>query len=366
MLLSSRRRRPRWTTSPGDATVGAVVRRCALVTGASGYIASRLVPALVADGWEARACGRRPRPGGLPDQVDYRSVDLVDSSRLGDLVAGVTHVFHLAGASSSRSDQDQMQRDNVVATQRLFESLVATGSVERALVMSSTSVYGEEEQLPSPVPEDVSPHPSRGYGKAKWEAEQAAWRASAEGLPVVVVRPVSVHGPGAVKLVASVILDVAIERFMGLDRLAVHRRPVEQRLVHLDDVVGACRHLVAHPDTAGRAFNLTSGTYPSSLDVAEIVAERFGMAVELHDDPECGPTYAERREAHQAMVAQGMADHILLTEQRFRFLRKSNRNNRLRLDALRGTGFEIVHADPGPAIAADIEWYRDQGWILVP
>ena len=63
-----------------------------------------------------------------------------------------------------------MHRSNVVATQRLLDAADApAGRLERFLYMSSTSVYGEEVQLPSPVPEDVERHPSRGYGKAKDE-----------------------------------------------------------------------------------------------------------------------------------------------------------------------------------------------------
>ncbi|MGH9280475.1 MAG: NAD-dependent epimerase/dehydratase family protein, partial [Acidimicrobiales bacterium] len=213
-----------------------------MVTGATGFIASRLVPALVEAGWEVRACGRRPEAPWLPDAVEYRSLDLVTDPGVADLVEGVTHVFHLAGASSSKSSQEEMERDNVVATERLFTTLAATKSVERALHMSSTSVYGEEEQLPSPVPETVEPHPSRGYGKAKWATEQVVWRHGREGLPVVVVRPVSVHGPGTIKLLASAILDVAVERFMGRDELVVYRPAVEQRLVHIDDLVRACLH----------------------------------------------------------------------------------------------------------------------------
>lgn len=354
-----------WTTASGPDTVGDVAERLALLTGASGFIAARLAPALVADGWAVRACARRPRPPGLPESVDYRSLDLVDGD-VDELVRGVTHVFHLAGASSSQSDQAQMERDNGQATERLFEALARTGEVERALVMSSTSVYGEEEQLPSPVPEDVVPRPSRGYGKVKWEAEQAARRAAGDRFEVVVLRPVSVHGPGAIKLVASVILDVAIERYLERPSVPVYRRPVEQRLVHIDDVVAACTHLIDHPDAPGRSFNLCSGRYPTSLEVVGIVAASFGMAVEEVDDPECGPTFEDRQAAHEAMVCVGMTRDILLTDQRFRFLRKSNRNNRLSLAALEGTGFAPAQTDPGPAIVADIEWYRRQGWILGP
>ena len=341
-----------------------MAERFALVTGATGFIAAQLVPALIADGWRVRACGRRPRPEGLADEADYRSVDLVDGEGVDDLLGGVTHVFHLAGASSSRSSDEEMRRDNGQATARLFDAVRASPTVERALYMSSTSVYGEEVQLPSPVPEDVEPKPSRGYGKAKWEAEQVVWRHGEDGLPVVVLRPVSVHGPGAIKLLASAILDVSVERFLGLETVAVHAEPIEQRLVHVDDLVRACLHLAVHPDAPGRAFNIVSGVYPSSHDVAGILAEHFGMTVELDDDPDCGPTYDERQKGWSNMLERGMQDEIILTRERFRFMRKANRNNRLSLDNLLSTGFELRHTDPRTEFTADADWYRRQRWIL--
>jgi nucleoside-diphosphate-sugar epimerase len=295
-------------------------------------------------------------------------VDFVDGadSDLADVTDGVTHLFHLAGASSSRSSEEQMHRNNVEATSRLFEAAGRAGTIERALYMSTTAVYGEERKLPSPVPEDVEPSPSRGYGKAKWETEQVVRRFGEGGMPVVVLRPVSVHGPGAIKLLASAILDVAVERFMGLDRVVVARQPVEQRLVHIDDLVRACLHLMEHPDAAGRTFNVGSGVYPTSHDVAAILADLFGMTVELDDDPECGPRYDERQQAWCAMLERGMRDEIILTRERFRFMRKENRNNRLSLDALLGTGFELRHTDLGIEAAADTAWYRDHRWILAP
>src|SRR5262245_13257350 len=103
--------------------------RLALVTGATGFIASRLVPALVDDGWPVRACGRRPEAPWLPDAVEYRSLDLVTGPGIDDLVKGVSHVFHLAGASSSKSSQAEMERDNVDATAQLFEAIAAAGDI---------------------------------------------------------------------------------------------------------------------------------------------------------------------------------------------------------------------------------------------
>jgi nucleoside-diphosphate-sugar epimerase len=230
--------------------------------------------------------------------------------------------------------------------------------------MSSTSVYGEEVELPSPVPEDVERHPSRGYGKAKEGAERVVEEYAAGGLPTVVLRPVTVYGPGNVKLLASTILDVAIERYAGLDRAAVHATPIEQRLVHVEDVVAASIHLATAEGAEGRAFNVVLPQYPTSHEVASMVADGFGLPIELVDDPDGGLAYDARAEAHGRMVEAGMEPSILLSKERFRFLRKANRNNRLSVDALLATGFEFTQTDLPTSIARTIDWYRDHRWII--
>jgi nucleoside-diphosphate-sugar epimerase len=136
-------------------------------------------------------------------------------------------------------------------------------------------------------------------------------------------------------------------------------------MVHMDDLVGACLHLIRHDDAGGgRAFNVASGVYPTSLEVAEVLAGEFEMALEPSDDPDCGMSYEERREVRDGMLAEGMADDILLSKERFRFMRKVNRNNRLSIDALLGTGFEPRETDVPASISRNVAWYREHRWIL--
>jgi nucleoside-diphosphate-sugar epimerase len=343
--------------------VTAVPAPSALVTGATGFIGGRLVAALVADGWNVRACGRRERPDDLPPSADYAAVDLAGDDDLGGLYEGVTHLFHLAGASSSKSDEAEMHRSNVVATEKLLAA-APPGQLERVVHMSSTSVYGEEEQLPSPVPEDVEPRPSRGYGKAKWQTEQVVQDAGRAGLPVVVLRPVSVYGPGNEKLLASAVLDVAIEAFAGATTVPVPAEPIEQRLVHIDDLLRATVHVAQSEDAVGRAFNVVNERYPTSHEVASIVAGPFDVEITLDEDPDAGPSYDDRKATHERMVEKGMQPRILLTKERFRFLRKANRNNRLSVDALLSTGFSFQETDLEASVARTITWYRDRRWIL--
>jgi nucleoside-diphosphate-sugar epimerase len=340
--------------------------RLALVTGATGFMARHLVPELVEEGWDVRASGRRARPGWLPPEVGYEAADLTGELGLEALCDGADTVFHLAGATSSLSSAEQMHESNVVATTNLAAAARSTG-VRRFVHMGSTSVYGEEVPLPQPVLESVEPHPSRGYGKAKWLAEKAVWAAAADGLPAVVLRPVSVFGPGAVKLLASAILDVAIESFAGRKAIDVEAAPVELRLVHIADVVGAALHLAGAEGAEGRAYNVVAPWYPTSVELAGMLAALFAMPVEETDGANAGPSLEDRRKTWETMLASGMEQAVLFTEERFRFLKKANRNNRLSIDALLSTGYELRYgneSDLTTGVAETIDWYRQQRWIV--
>lgn len=334
-----------------------------LVTGGTGFMASHLVPALLEQGWRVRATGRRPRPDWMVRDVHYLAADLAGDEDLGGLLEGISHVVHLAGATSSRSSDEEMHRSNVVATERLLGAVAGAG-LDRFLHMSSTSIYGEEVPLPQPVVETAEPHPSRGYGKAKWLTEQAVWQYAGKGVPVAVLRPVSVYGPGNTKLLASAILDAAIERYAGLGTLSVHRAPVELRLLHIDDLVGAVLHLLGAEGAAGRAFNLCSGVYPTSLEVAGVAAKHLGMELAPDPGPECGLPFEERRAVHARMLAAGMRDAILLTPDRFRLMRKENPNNRLSLAALASVGYVPRVTDLDGSVGRAIEWYLAARWIV--
>ena len=144
---------------------------------------------------------------------------------------------------------------------------------------------------------------------------------------------------------------------------------MELRLVHVADVVGAACHLAeaGAESVCGRAYNVVASSYPTSLEVAGMLAKALGISLEESPDPACGVGLHERRAAWQAMVDAGMEPSILFTEERFRFLRKANRNNRLSVDALLATGFRFSYgggADLAAGVEETIDWYRDRRWIV--
>ena len=174
------------------------------------------------------------------------------------------------------------------------------------------------------------------------------------------LRPVTVYGPGATKLLASAILDTAIERAAGLPRLAVAAEPMEQRLVHVDDLIAATVHVARSPEATGRAFNVVDGIYPSSHDVGAVLAGCFGMELEVGGE---GLDEDRRRTVHEQLVEKGMKPTILFTPDRLRLMSKTNRNNRLSTEAIESTGFRFARTDFAAAVADNVDWYRREGWL---
>jgi UDP-glucuronate 4-epimerase len=108
---------------------------------------------------------------------------------------GFDGVFHLAGRPGVRSFGDVFPlylRDNVLASQRVFEAAARDGV--RVVFASSSSVYGAAERYPTP--EDTPPHPLSPYGITKLACEQLADAYGRQfGLDRVVVRYFNAFGP---------------------------------------------------------------------------------------------------------------------------------------------------------------------------
>ncbi|PSO52152.1 MAG: hypothetical protein BRC31_05265 [Actinobacteria bacterium QS_5_72_10] len=259
----------------------------ALVSGGTGFIGSHVAAALLQSGYHVRTVGRRPAEDARPAGMEHWQVDVASTELLDQVVGDVDVVIHTAGAATTKAGPQEMEEVNVGGTARLAEAAVAAGA-RRFVYVSTSSVYGTKVRLPQPVTEDTTCHPSPGYGETKLRAEQAVRQAGDKGLETAILRPTNVFGPGAVKLVASTILDAA----------------------------------------------------------------------------EPGLSFERRQEVRAAMLAEGMRDKIVLSEQRLRVLRKANPNNRLSLQALADTGFQPRVTDMTKAVRELVRWYRLHGWIL--
>jgi nucleoside-diphosphate-sugar epimerase len=149
-----------------------------LVTGGTGFIGSALVPRLVQAGYIPRLLVRSsPLPApGPPVEVVVGDVTDVEILRLA--LADATAVIHMAAATSAgRLDPAVAYRVNVGAASALVEACPHTGV--RLIVLSTQHVY-----LPAPGL----------YGRTKRMADRIFLES---GLPVTILRPSLVYGPGS-------------------------------------------------------------------------------------------------------------------------------------------------------------------------
>lgn len=218
------------------------------VTGCTGFIGSRLVQRLAADGYRVRMLSRRPA-GTHPVHRSGEVVegDLGDDRALADLVAGTSVVFHLAGlAGVWARDVNAFRRTNVQGTIRLL-SAAGTAGVPRFL-HTSTNLVEIEPTIPK------GPRILTTYQQSKFEAEAAVRTRAPEGVEPVVVRPCRVFGPGPLTEANAVTRIIDLHR-RGLFRFRLADGDARGNFVYVDDVV-AGMVLAARSGTPGEAYTL--------------------------------------------------------------------------------------------------------------
>lgn len=187
-----------------------------LVTGAAGYAGLALVAQLVAAGVIVRAVVRRPSQADTVGQGSAEVLvgDLRDRLVAEKAVEGVGTVYHLAAVFRRAGVPDSEYRSvHVDATRQLVECSAAAG-VKRFVHCSTVGVHGDV--VSGPADEDAPFRPGDIYQETKLEGEQVAVRTAARvGLPLTVVRPGPIYGPGERRFL-KMIGGVARRRFLLL------------------------------------------------------------------------------------------------------------------------------------------------------
>jgi UDP-glucuronate 4-epimerase len=178
-----------------------------VVTGCAGFLGSHLTETLLRRGHDVIGIDaftdyypRRVKESNVVEAqrqlgLSVAEVDLSDGA-LAPLLDGVDGVFHLAAQPGVRGSWGETfadyVRDNILATQRLFEAAAPRGA--RVVMASTSSVYGNAEAYPTL--EDALPRPISPYGVTKLACESLA-RTYAEcfGLETVALRYFTVYGP---------------------------------------------------------------------------------------------------------------------------------------------------------------------------
>jgi dihydroflavonol-4-reductase len=184
-----------------------------LVTGATGLLGDAIVRELLARGHEVRALVRPGTdPARLGPGVEVARGDVLDAASVRAALAGRDALVHAAGSARIGLDRAAFEV-NTRGTEIVLAAAAAAG-VRRAVHTSSTSVMGATRR-PAVLDEATAGNAEAlgiGYFLSKVRAERVALDLAGRGLPLVVVRPSFVLGPGDTRGSSASIVPAFVRR----------------------------------------------------------------------------------------------------------------------------------------------------------
>ena len=239
------------------------------VTGATGFIGGRLVRRLRAAGHEVRALVRTPAKasdlGGLG--VSLHAGDITDKESMRAAMRGSDGVFHLAAwyrIGARASERRTAEHINVDGTRNVLELMRELG-VPKGVYTSTLAVFGDTEGW---VGDESYRHAGpwiSEYDRTKWKAHyEVAIPMIQAGLPLVIVQPGVVYGPGDTSVIGD-LLRQYLKR-----QLPIRPHGAAFCWGHVDDT--ARGHLLAmEKGRAGESYILAGPphTLEEALEIAE-------------------------------------------------------------------------------------------------
>jgi nucleoside-diphosphate-sugar epimerase len=168
-----------------------------LVTGATGFVGGAVARRLTSRGHAVRALVRSPeRAQALANLgIALHPGDITDKASLRAPMTGVDAVFHVAGWYHVGVPDADAYRVNVEGTRHVLETMAEVG-IARGVYTSTVAIYSDTHgRVVDETYRFEGRHLSR-YDETKAEAHRVAEAFAAQGLPIVIVQPGAVYGPG--------------------------------------------------------------------------------------------------------------------------------------------------------------------------
>lgn len=245
-----------------------------LVTGATGYVAGRLVEKLLSEGMNVHAAVRNPNDKEktkyldalaekLPGSIHYFKAELLDEGAYDEAMAGCEVVFHTASpfVRSVKDPQKDLVDPAKKGTRNVLESANRTESVKRVVVTSScAAIYGDavdvksmpNQELTEDLWNTTSSLTNQPYSFSKTEAEKEAWKIADQQSKwrLVTINPSFVLGPGINPFGTSE--SFAIVKQIGKGDFKMGAPEFNIGCVDVRDVAEAHFRAGTYPDASGR------------------------------------------------------------------------------------------------------------------
>ena len=321
-----------------------------LVTGGLGFLGRHLSRRLASMGRSVRILAR-PRTAENEDCPyelfwgDIRDPDAVDRA-----VRGTEVVIHLASNFRRRStDEKEAFAINVEGTRNMMGSCARHG-VRQLINCSTFGVHGDVLEIPAN--EDSPFNPLDRYQETKLIAEQESLRAFRErGLPVTVVRPGSMYGPGDSRLL-KLFRMIQKRCFVMIGDGETFYHPA-----YIDDVVDAFLLCLDNEKTFGETFIAAGSEYLPLNRLVAIIAEELKVPPPRLRLP-MRPVLALAGLCEKLCAPLGMEPPI--DHRRVSFFTSNRAFSVEKARKLLGFQPQVGFRQ---GAGATIGWYRNQGWL---
>jgi nucleoside-diphosphate-sugar epimerase len=296
-----------------------------VITGVAGFIGSHLAEKLLGLGHAVvgvdKFLDNYPRDfkeSNLSHLSKHSGFTFIDHDlahmELGRLLEQADYVFHLAAQPGVRSswgkEFSHYLHNNILATQLLLEACKQV-KVKKVVYASSSSVYGDTDDLP--MRESGRTRPVSPYGVSKLAAEHLCylyWKAF--GIPTVSLRFFTVYGP---RQRPDMFFHILMHRMLLGEEIPLYDDGQQSRdFTYCADIVEGLLAAALYPGS-GEVFNLGGGGEITLLNAITLVETISGRKAKLKElDRQRGDVRRTRASLGQAKKKLGYKPRVSLDE----------------------------------------------------
>jgi nucleoside-diphosphate-sugar epimerase len=268
-----------------------------LVTGGAGFIGSNIAETLLAQGYRVvivddLSTGKMENILEIEGNGNFKFVkgSILDSGLLRSIIKSenislISHQAALSSVSKSMADPVKTVETNVAGTANLFH-IASQYGCRRIVFASSSSIYGDEPELPKR--EAMAPSPKSTYAMSKAAKEMLGKIFSGlYRIDIVGLRYFNVYGrrqdPASDY---AAVIPKFITKALRNEPIPIEGDGGQTRdFIYIDDVVNANVRALTEKEVPGNVFNIAYGEQTSIVDLAGMILEITGSRSEIAFKP---------------------------------------------------------------------------------
>ena len=324
-----------------------------LVTGATGFTGSVLIRKLVQLGADVSAIARESSSlEQFKDlNINWFRGDVFSEKTVNEAVKGVSYIFHVAAAYREAKISDETYKKvHVESTQLLAQGALKESNFRRFVHVSTVGVHSHIAN--PPADENYPFNPGDIYQETKAEAENWIRQFSKDrGLPLVVIRPTPIFGPGDKRLLK--IFKMTTKKWfpiLGFGTCLYH-------LIHVEDLTDLIILSATHPKALGEVF-ICGNTEPVALkDMVSTISEVYENQIRFIRVP-----------AWPFFILGGLCELICrplnieppIYRRRVAFFTKDRAFNTAKMQSLLAF---VPRYNNSEGLKMTAKWYLENGWL---